>query len=212
MPVEVIDRGSDNKLDLPPWFTKYGRLKVEFLGNGASLSVAGIPLSCTNAVVQLGAGSSVTVGQSCGLSNTFIFAKSNGHVTIGSHSTFTTRARFIMHEPSRIDIGTDCMIASDVQFMTSDVHTVYDRETGKRLNRPKDIVVGDHVWIALQTFVLKGARIGSGSVIGLRSVVTGEIPENSLAVGSPARVLREGVGWDRKLWAEDQEARIATPV
>lgn len=50
--------------------------------------------------------------------------------------------------------------------------------------------VSDNVWIGFDTVVLPGTRIGTGSVIGARSVVVGEIPEYCVAAGNPARVIR----------------------
>jgi acetyltransferase-like isoleucine patch superfamily enzyme len=91
------------------------------------------------------------------------------------------------------------MVASDVQFMTSDAHSVIDADTGRRINPAADIFVGDHVWLGLQTVILKGASIGAGAVVGLRAVVTGSVPANCVAAGTPARVIRQNVRWDRKL-------------
>jgi acetyltransferase-like isoleucine patch superfamily enzyme len=46
---------------------------------------------------------------------------------------------------------------------------------------------------------MKGASIGAGAVVGLRAVVTHSVPANCVAAGTPARVIRENVRWDRKL-------------
>jgi acetyltransferase-like isoleucine patch superfamily enzyme len=200
MAVDLVDKGTGNVLEIHPWYQQHGRLRVEFLGNNCSVCMPAPPRDCTNMHIQLGDSSAVKIGEGCGLSNTFIAAYKHCSVEIGSMTTFTTRARFIMHEPSRIRIGRDCMIAADVQFMTSDNHTIYDCGSGQRLNKAQDIEIGDHVWISLQCFILKGARIGSGSIIGLRSVVTGNVPDACIAVGAPARVVRENASWDRKLW------------
>ena len=207
MPVKLIDKGKHNVLELHPWFEKAGGLRVEFQGDNNRLCIMEEPKNCTDTHIQLGSNSTVSVGKACWLSNTFIHTEQSGHVVIGERSSFTARARFIMHEPSRVTIGRDCMIASDVQFMTSDAHTIYECSSGRRLNDAEDIDVGDHVWIALQTFVLKGAKIGAFSIVGMRSVVTGELPANCLAAGTPAKVLREGVSWDRRLW-EASEQRL----
>jgi len=53
------------------------------------------------------------------------------------------------------------------------------------------VCIGEDSWIARGVAVLKGARIGEGSVIGANAVVRGAIPENAIAVGVPARVVRE---------------------
>ena len=55
----------------------------------------------------------------------------------------------------------------------------------------KPIVIGDNCWIASNVTVVGGVKIGSGCVIGAGSVVTRNIPDNSLAVGNPCRVIRQ---------------------
>ncbi|MCB8875266.1 acetyltransferase [Acidisoma silvae] len=53
----------------------------------------------------------------------------------------------------------------------------------------------DGVWLGEEVAVMKGAVIGAGSAVGFRSVVTTTIPPNSLAVGIPARVIRDRITW-----------------
>jgi acetyltransferase-like isoleucine patch superfamily enzyme len=96
-------------------------------------------------------------------------------------------------------IGSNCLIASDTLFMTSDMHSILDRTTRVRLNPAQDIFVDDNVWIAYQAKILKGAHIGKGSIIGLGSIVTTKIPPHTLAAGQPAKVIKEDVAWDFSL-------------
>lgn len=53
------------------------------------------------------------------------------------------------------------------------------------------VTIGDNVWICAGVIVLPGVTIGSNCVIGAGSVVTKDIPPNSLAVGNPCKVIRE---------------------
>ena len=55
----------------------------------------------------------------------------------------------------------------------------------------QDVFIGDNCWIALECVILPGSKISENSVIGARSVVTGKISPNSLAIGSPAKVIRK---------------------
>jgi acetyltransferase-like isoleucine patch superfamily enzyme len=53
------------------------------------------------------------------------------------------------------------------------------------------VLIEDHVWIGAHVIILPGVRIGHNSAIGAGSVVTKDVPANCLAVGNPARVLRQ---------------------
>ena len=97
----------------------------------------------------------------------------------------------------RIQIGDGCMLANNIIIRTSDSHPIYDIPTGKRINLSKSITLNDNVWIAAKVTILKGVTIGAGSVIGLSSVVTHDIPNNSLAVGIPARIVKNNISWNK---------------
>ncbi|MEO5724815.1 MAG: acyltransferase, partial [Ilumatobacteraceae bacterium] len=61
----------------------------------------------------------------------------------------------------------------------------------------KPVSIGDGSWLGYGAVVLPGARIGKHVTVGANSVVTGELPDNSVAVGAPARVVRfhDGESW-----------------
>lgn len=94
----------------------------------------------------------------------------------------------------QITLGDGVFIARNVYITDSDHHQILD-EQGRTLNEPRAVQIGDHVWIGVGAVVLKGVSIGNGAVIGAGSVVTHDVPANCLAVGVPARVIREGVCW-----------------
>ena len=73
----------------------------------------------------------------------------------------------------------------------------------KRICKGKTIVVENHVWIGNDVVVLKGVNIGHDSVIGTKSVVSKDVPNNVIAVRNPARVVKEGVNWNKN-WLRDE--------
>jgi hypothetical protein len=89
------------------------------------------------------------------------------------------------------------MIAADVQLRCDDGHPIFDVRTGKRVNVSRSISVGDHVWLGLRSVVLGGVEIGSGSVVGVGSIVTRDVPNNVVAAGSPAKPVRRDIAWER---------------
>jgi len=118
-------------------------------------------------------------------------------VVIGKGSSFMGLVRLFNHEPSSIKIGADCMFAGDILMTTSDMHPIYDADN-IRINPPSPIAIGEHVWVGVGVKLLKGVSIGSGSIVGMASLVTkGTYPEKCIIVGSPAKIVKENVRWDR---------------
>ena len=91
---------------------------------------------------------------------------------------------------SEIEIGNDVAISENVTIWDSDVHKI----KGSALNT-KPIKIGNHVWIGTNCIILKGVCIGDGAVIGAGSIVNKDIPPNCLAVGNPAKVIKQNVEW-----------------
>jgi acetyltransferase-like isoleucine patch superfamily enzyme len=79
------------------------------------------------------------------------------------------------------------------------MHSIVDVATNTRINAPRDITVGDKVWAGFDVVLMKGAKIGNGSIIGARSTVLGQFPENCSIVGYPARAVKFGVTWDPQI-------------
>ena len=110
----------------------------------------------------------------------------------------TMRCHFNAQEhDTKIIVGEDCMFSNTIIVRTSDSHPIYDKE-GNRINPAKDIIIGKHVWIAPSSVIMKGANIGDGCIIGSHSMVNKNVPSNSLSVGMPSKVVKEGVVWTRK--------------
>jgi acetyltransferase-like isoleucine patch superfamily enzyme len=72
------------------------------------------------------------------------------------------------------------------------------------------VTLGNSVWLPWRVFIMPGTTIGDGSVIGANSLVQGTIPPFSLAVGSPAKVIRSAPDWPRVPSADERAALVAT--
>jgi len=91
-----------------------------------------------------------------------------------------------------IIIGNDCAISHDVTIMDSDFHNIdyANHEKSAPVN------IGNHVWIGSRAMILKGVTIGDGAIIGAGSVVTKDVPTQSIVAGVPAKVIKENIEWN----------------
>lgn len=116
----------------------------------------------------------------------------NGHqIEIGKECHIGERSSLWAGDANgKIRIGNYVSFAPDVFVTASD----YSFEKGvpfrKQSKRDRDVVIGDDVWLGAKVVVTAGVTIGSGSIIGAGAVVTKDIPENSIAGGVPAKVIR----------------------
>lgn len=109
-------------------------------------------------------------------------------VFIGNNTVIGRRN--IITAKNRISIGSDVLIGSDVQIIDHS-HSIR-RDTPIRLQKAEIgfVEIGDDVWIGVGARILMNVTIGKGAVIGANSVVTSDIPEYAIAVGSPAKVVK----------------------
>jgi maltose O-acetyltransferase len=95
----------------------------------------------------------------------------------------------VVLDVSKVTIGSNVLFAPGVQLYTAS-HPL-DVATRRTHELAKPITIGDDCWIGGNAIICPGVIIGNGCVIGAGSVVTKNIPDNSLAVGNPAKVIRK---------------------
>ncbi|MCC2318476.1 sugar O-acetyltransferase [Cellulomonas chengniuliangii] len=124
------------------------------------------------------------------------FVRAPVYVDYGSQITIGPRTFVNMGltalDVAPISIGADCQIGPHVQLLTP-THPVDPQPRRDKLEAAKPITIGDNVWLGGGVIVCPGVTIGENSVIGAGSVVTKDVPANVVAVGNPARVIRENI-------------------
>jgi acetyltransferase-like isoleucine patch superfamily enzyme len=138
-----------------------------------------------------------TVGTKVSVANPFI-CDYGCNIHIGNNVTINTGCTFV--DCNTITIGNNVLIAPNVQIYTATHPIDLDErltpiETSEgveyiRHTYALPVTINDGCWIGGGVIILPGITIGKGSVIAAGSVVTKDIPNNSLAVGNPCRVIR----------------------
>ncbi|WP_432834191.1 sugar O-acetyltransferase [Dactylosporangium sp. CA-092794] len=91
---------------------------------------------------------------------------------------------------ARVTIGDDVQIASNVQLLTA-WHPLDPEQRRDKWEAGSPITIGDNVWLGGGVIVCPGVTIGDNTVVGAGAVVVKDLPANVVAVGNPARIVRE---------------------
>lgn len=126
----------------------------------------------------------------CGMRSKYIMKHSSEFKSIGGGIFWQSRK--YPADPELLSIGSNVFVTAGVCFINHDVigamlnkkysHNIFENLQGC-------IEVGDNVMIGANTLILPNVRIGSNVVIGAGSIVTKDIPNGSVAAGSPCRVI-----------------------
>lgn len=118
------------------------------------------------------------------ISRAQLYTGEKGKLIVGKESSLNG-----VHIDARelVEIGERVRIAPYTIIMDSDFHDLKDHN---REGPSSPIIIEDDVWIATRATILKGVRIGKGSVIATGAIVTKDIPPYCVAAGTPARVIK----------------------
>jgi acetyltransferase-like isoleucine patch superfamily enzyme len=147
------------------------------LRKGAEMTVNGRVSLFYNATIEVHEGGVFSIGQS------FI---NSGAVIICAY---------------KMTIGNSCLIARHAMISDSDHHRSFD-DNGNITNYPKEVIIGDNVWLGIKATVMRGSRIKSGSVVGANSLVMGRVKEHILMMNEPAREFSK-INWSIKGFKDD---------
>jgi carbonic anhydrase/acetyltransferase-like protein (isoleucine patch superfamily) len=121
----------------------------------------------------------------------------NGEINIGDNTMLNGVS---VTSYQKVNIGSNCQIASCTLISDTDFHPINPDERNKEsmgiridhnIVNKKEINIGNNVWIGWGCTILKGVTIGDNSIIAAGSVVLNDIPKNVIAAGNPAVVKKQ---------------------
>lgn len=141
----------------------------------------------------------------------YSYVKEKPRLSLGSNSRMAPNVS--LRNGSRIKIGDNCQIGDHCYMWAGDTHGTitlgnlvslapgvfitasdYQFSPGipirKQLRRERHVAIGNDVWLGARVIVTAGVSIGNGCIVGAGAVVTKDLPDGSIAVGVPARVIK----------------------
>ena len=144
-------------------------------------------------------------GEGCYIEPPFRANWGGKHVRLGNYVYANFNLTLV--DDGNIDIGDNVMFAPNVTVITA-THPVLPALREKGLQFNVDVKICPNVWIGAGAIIMPGITVGENSVVGAGSVVTKDVPPNTVVVGNPARVLREIGEHDRIYYFKDKKIDI----
>ena len=165
---------------------RWAWLKLRWRGR---LKTDGLCFVAPDVTFEIGRGATVRLGRWCWIGHGTKIRAHEGEVSIGAKTVLGQECTISAFQ--RVSIGRECIVADRVMFIDFD-HGVVEVERPVRAQGiyKRDVDIGHNVWIGYGACFLRGVKVGDNAVIGTTSVVTGDVPDNAVAAGVPARVLR----------------------
>ncbi|MEB3360452.1 MAG: acyltransferase [Synechococcales bacterium] len=159
---------------------------------------AGVHLRSTSILIN-GSDNVIHIGEQCQMQGGCLWIADNRcSLEIGKGTTIAKALIGVAEPEASVSIGEDCMLSHGIDIRCGDSHSILDLTTQKRINYAHRIQIDAHVWLGMQSSVLKNVHIGKGAIIAGGSIVTKDIPAHCLAAGIPAAVKRTKVTWARE--------------
>ena len=118
----------------------------------------------------------------------------SGNLEFGDNFIITAESKIICKK--QIKFGKNCLISWDCLFMDTDFHKINTTDV-QYINKDKDIIIGNNVWIGCRNLILKGSKISDNSVIGANSKINSKFEEcNVIISGNPASIIKSDITWE----------------
>src|SRR5215204_3946102 len=162
-------------------------LKLRWRGR---LQTDGLCFVAPDVTFEIGAGASLRLGRWCWIGHGTKIRVHEGEASIGAKTVLGQECTISAFQ--HVAIGRECIVADRVMLIDFD-HGVVEVERPIRLQGiyKRDVDVGNNCWIGYVACILRGVTVGDNCIVGANTVVTKDVPDDTVVAGAPAKVLRK---------------------
>lgn len=152
-------------------------------------------LNCT--INIRGNNNTIVIGNHCVCNQgEFWIEDCDNTIEIGDDTALCGKIQLAAIEGTRINIGKRCLFSSGIDIRTGDSHSLIKEGTKERLNKSKDITIGNHVWVGTGVTILKGTTVAENCMVGAASLLCKSYTSpNCVLAGVPANEVRRDIDW-----------------
>ena len=192
-----IKAANNNTIRLQNTYARNLKIVIQGVGNVVDFDLAGANYIKNSSIYIHGNNNKIVIGKRNYIECADLYIEDDENlISFGNHNRVFGKTHVACIEGTSITFKDGCLFSANVVFRTGDSHSILDAKTSRRINPSKSIEVGNRVWFGNTTTILKGIKIGDDSIIGTGSIVTTDVPPNTIMAGVPAKVVRSGVKWD----------------
>ena len=189
----VILHGKDNSIKS---LSKYGHgFQIDVYGDNNVIEIADDCLLSNTSVSVYGNNNRLVIDKKARFMGPCRITMEGDSTLLIGENTGIRDVQFVLKDAD-IVVGKLCMFSNHIVLRNTDSHKVISLEDNSVKNKPRDIRLGEHVWIGQNVTILKGVSIGNDSVVALGTIVTKDVPANSIVAGVPSKVVKTGIKWD----------------
>ena len=166
---------------------RWAWLKLRWRGR---LQTDGLCFVAPDVTLEIGRSATVKLGRWSWIGHGTKIRAHEGTVEIGAKTVLGQECTISSFQ--RVAIGRECIVADRVMLIDFD-HGVVEVERPIRLQGiyKRDVEVGNNCWIGYGACILRGVTVGDNCIVGSNSVVTKDVPDDTVVAGMPARPLRK---------------------
>ncbi|GKU27233.1 hypothetical protein CFOLD11_40600 [Clostridium folliculivorans] len=191
--LKIIGKNNIVKID-----SYCNKLKININGNNNNIIITGNAI-VGFAVEVYGDNNELCLLNIDSIANSKVIIKGKKCIVKISDGTTIGGCRIVSSgEENMVYIGERCMLSDGIEIWASDTHRIINAEDEQLINKAKDIIICNDVWIGQGVTILKGSKINAGSIVGMRAVVKKEIPEKSIYVTEyNGKIVKRNIKWSR---------------